>query len=219
MVTMNSVVLANNRNTRTLGWGLPAALIVFVTVPVLAGMVRLVELARGAEITAANARFFASPVPVVLHIVAVTLFTVAGAFQFVPRLRRGAWHRRAGRVIIAAALVASLTGLWMSAFYRPIPHDNDLLFAFRLFFGGLMTTSIVLSFAAVRRRDIPAHSAWIIRAYAIGLGAATQALDHLPWVIAGRLPDDFTRSLLMGGAWVVNLAVAEYLIRRRRSQR
>jgi hypothetical protein len=57
------------------------------------------------------------------------------------------------------------------------------------------------------------------RAYAIGQGAGTQALILIPpTTILGTI-DDMTRALFMGAAWVINLAVAELLIRRRRSSK
>src|SRR5689334_25236756 len=76
-------------------WLMPAALIMLVTIPLAAGVFRLTELASGAEITPANARFFASPLPVVLHIVSAGVFALLGAFQFVSgfRQRRPGWHR------------------------------------------------------------------------------------------------------------------------------
>src|SRR6187551_1986271 len=61
-----------------------AALIMLSVIPVAAGAFRLSQLAGGAQITPANARFFASPTPVVLHIVSVTVYALLGAFQFVP---------------------------------------------------------------------------------------------------------------------------------------
>ncbi len=42
-------------------------LLLLSAIPLIAGGVRLSELAAGATITPANARFFASPLPVVLH--------------------------------------------------------------------------------------------------------------------------------------------------------
>ena len=48
-------------------WLPPVGLIALSLIPVLAGSVRLTELVGGAEITANNARFFASPIPVVIH--------------------------------------------------------------------------------------------------------------------------------------------------------
>ena len=41
-----------------------------------------------------------------------------------------------------------------------------------------MGAFLVLGFTAIRRRDIPAHRAWMIRAYALGLGAGTQAFTE-----------------------------------------
>ena len=41
-----------------------------------------------------------------------------------------------------------------------------------------MAAAIVLGFTAIRRRDIAAHRAWMIRAYALGLGAGTQAFTE-----------------------------------------
>lgn len=56
-------------------------LILLSLVPAAMGTVRLAELARGAAVTPANARFFAQPVPVVLHILAVIPYSILGAFQ------------------------------------------------------------------------------------------------------------------------------------------
>ena len=55
-----------------------------------------------------------------------------------------------------------------------------------------------------------------MRAYALGIGAGTQALTQLPWLLLFGAPDDLTRAWLMGAAWVINLAAAEWLIWRRR---
>ncbi|MFI6455568.1 DUF2306 domain-containing protein [Streptosporangium amethystogenes] len=199
------------------GWLVPAALILLSAVPMAAGAVRLNELVGGAAITPENARFFAVPVPVVAHIFCVSLYSVLGAFQFAPRFRRRrpAWHRVAGRVLIPCGLVAALTGLWMSLFYpRPVG-DGDLLTGFRLVFGTAMVVSILLGLAAIRRRDVARHRAWMIRGYAIGLGAGTQALTHLFWFLFFGAPGEFPRALLVAAGWVINLAVAEWFIRRR----
>ncbi|MFN8540077.1 MAG: hypothetical protein U0232_21675 [Thermomicrobiales bacterium] len=60
-------------------WILPAALLLFGALPVAAGLVRLTQLFGGAAITPANARFFESPVPVVLHIVGAAVYALLGA--------------------------------------------------------------------------------------------------------------------------------------------
>jgi hypothetical protein len=195
-------------------WRVPAALIVLSAVPVLAGAVRVVQLAAGVGRTAENARFFASPVPVVLHIVGASVFCVLGAFQFVPRLRRRGWHRTAGRVIVPCGLVAALAGLWMTLFFPRPPGDGDLLAAFRLVFGSLMAVALVLGLLAIRRRDVRTHRAWVTRAYAIGVGAGTQAVVTALWSIFAGTPGGTTRTLLLGAAWVINLALAEVFLRK-----
>lgn len=198
-------------------WIVPAALILLTLIPLVAGGVRLGELAGGADITPRNERFFASPVPVVAHILSVTVYSLLGAFQFVPSLRRGrrSWHRAAGRILIPAGALTALTGLWMALFYALPPSDGLILLILRLVFGTGMLASIVLGVLAIRRGDFARHGAWMTRAYAIGVAAGTQALILIiPELVTGP-PDVTTRAVLMGAAWVINLAVAEYVIRRR----
>jgi uncharacterized membrane protein len=198
-------------------WLVPAALIVLSTIPVVAGAARLSELTSGAEITPDNARFFASPLPVVLHILSVSLYSLLGAFQFAPgfRIRRPKWHRTAGRLLVPSGLVAAFSGLWMTHFYPWPAGDGVLLYGLRLLFGSAMVLSIILGAAAIRRRDFARHGAWMMRGYAIGLGAGTQVLTHVPWFLLFGTPDEFTRALLMGAGWMINLVVAEWVIYKR----
>ncbi len=208
---------SNGNQSRTV-WLVPAALILLSIIPLIFGVIRLNELASGATITPANARFFAAPLAVVLHIIGAIVFAILGAFQFVSRLwRRGiGWHRWAGRILVPFGLVVGLSGIWMTLFY-PSPNSSPLLYALRLFFGSAMVLAIVLGFAAIRRRDILSHRAWMTRGYAIGLGAATQVLTGMVGALVLGTPNDFENAVLIGAAWVINLAVAEWFIRRRPS--
>jgi Predicted membrane protein (DUF2306) len=178
----------------------------------------------GPEITANNARFVASPIPVAVHIVSVTLYSLVGALQFVPSLRRGrpSWHRIAGRILVPAGVLVALSGLWMNFFYARPPGDGDSLVVVRLVVGVLMLASIMLAVLAIRQRHFPSHGAWMTRAYAIALGAGTQVFTILPWVVIfGPIgaADELPRTVLMTAGWVINLAVAEYVIRRRPGHR
>ncbi len=178
---------------------------------------RIAELTGGGDVTPDNARFFASPLPVMLHILSSSLYAVLGAFQFAPgfRRRRPGWHRAAGRILVVCGLTAALSGLWMTQFYPWSDYDGRLLYALQLLFGSAMVLSIVLGGAAIRRRDVARHRAWMIRAYAVGLGAGTQVLTHLPLLLFPAALGELTRALCMGAGWALNLAVAEWLIRRR----
>jgi uncharacterized membrane protein len=208
------------RRGRRAGWPAPTGLLLLAAIPLLAGAFRLTELAGGAEITPDNARFFAAPVPIVLHIVSVSLFSVLGAFQFPQRFRRRRprWHRAAGRLLVVCGLLTALTGLWLTLFSEIPALDRGLVDVLRLVFGTAMLVSIVLGFAAIRRRDVARHRAWMIRGYAIGMGAGTQAFTHLPWMLLVGPPDKLARALLMGAGWVINLIVAEWVIRKGRSK-
>ncbi len=209
--------MKTNVNRYWADWLVPTGLIVLSIIPVVAGAFRLSELAGGADITSQNARFFASPLPVVSHIISVTLYSLLGAFQFSPGFRRRhpGWHRTAGRLLVPAGLVAALSGLWMSHFY-PWPNgDGQLLYVVRIIFGSGMLLSILLGIMAVRRRDFTGHGAWMMRGYAVGMGAGTQAFTHLLWFVLFGVPDEWTRAMLMTAGWVINLAVAEGVIRRR----
>lgn len=195
-------------------WPVPTGLIALSLVPVAAGAARLGQLAGGAAITTENARFLAVPAPVIVHIVGATVFCLLGALQFVPSLRRRAWHRRTGRLLVPFGLAAAVSGLWMAVYYDLPAHDNALLEAFRLFFGTLMIVSLVLGVTSILRLDVTRHRLWMMRAYAIGLGAGTQVLVILPWTLAFGEPDANVRALLMGFSWALNLAVVEWIVRR-----
>jgi hypothetical protein len=213
-MTTSTVLAPTPAIRRRAQWPVPAGLILLSLIPVIAGAARLTELTGGAAITPQNARFFASPVPVVVHIISVTVYSLLGAFQFVPALRgRRGWHRTAGLVLIPAGLLTALSGLWMSAFY-PLP-DGDTDVPLRLLFGSAMLLSIVMGVLAIRRRDFVRHSVWMTRAYALAVAAGTQALVIAPWILLAGPPSELIRALLMGLAWVINLAVAEYVIHRR----
>ncbi len=200
-------------------WRLPIALMVLSTVPVIAGSLRLLEVAGGPQLLPANPRIDASPAPVVVHVVAAAVFALLGAFQFPARVRRShrAWHRRAGRVLVGAGLLVAGSGLWMTLFYVGAP-GGDLLWTVRLAVGSAMAASIVLGFTAIRRRDIPAHRAWMIRAYALAVGAGTQIFTQgIGEALFGT--GDLSTGLSVSSGWVINAAIAEWVIRRPATRR
>ncbi|GAA1059133.1 DUF2306 domain-containing protein [Agromyces bracchium] len=203
------------RRPRRPEWLAPAGLIALSIVPMLGGASRLTSLAAGAPATAENARFVESPVPVVVHIVGSVVFLVLGALQFAPSLRRRRWHRIAGRIVAPAGLLSAGSALWMTLLYDMPAINGPALFVMRLVFASAMAAAIVVAFAAIRRGDVVTHSAWMTRAYAIGLGAGTQVLTFAPWSLAFGAPDQLMHSVLMGAGWVINLVVAEVIIRRR----
>lgn len=195
-------------------WRVPLALVVLSLIPVISGSLRLIEAAGGPQLMPVNPRIDASPAPLVVHVLAAAIYAVLGAFQFPARLRRRhpGWHRRSGRILVGAGLAVAGSGLWMTLFYSGAP-GGVLLWAIRLLVGSTMAAAIVLGFTAIRRRDIAAHRAWMIRAYALGLGAGTQAFtEGIGEALFGT--GDLSKAISMGSAWVINALVAEWVIQR-----
>lgn len=180
------------------------------------GALRLVEIAKHSPSTPENARFLAAPLPVFIHIVSSVPFSILGATLLAPPKRgHSRWHRAVGWLLVPCGLAAALSGLWMSLFYPWPPGDGVGVFVERMVFGSAMVAAIILAIGAVRRRDFAAHGAWMTRAYALGMGAGTQVLTHLPWFLfVDRHPGEGPRAVMMGAAWIINLVVAEWAIRR-----
>ena len=208
------------RERRRTGWWVPPALLALAFIPVAGGTGRLVEVLGGPEVLPTDARFAASPIPLVVHIVAAVSYAVLGAFQFSARLRRGrpGWHRRAGRLLVVLGLAVAFSGLWMTLAYPRKEGTGEILWAVRLLVSSGMGASLVLGVVAIRNRNIARHRAWMTRAYALALGAGTQAFTvGLGEALfgAGAVRTD----LMMAAAWGINLAVAEWVIRRPAARR
>jgi len=133
------------------------------------------------------------------------------------RRRRPGYHRAAGRTLVVAGALVAGSALWMRLMY-PQEGTGDVLYLFRPAFSTLMVASIVLGFAVIRRREIARHRAWMIRADAIALAAGTQAFTM--GVGGARFGDAvLAHDLSIASAWLINLAVAEWEVRRRPAPR
>lgn len=199
---------------RSSGLGVPLALVALSIIPLVSGSLRLVELGGGPQVLPENVRISDSPAPLVVHVVGAFAFALLGALQLARRFRQRhlTWHRRVGRVLVVAGLGVALSGMWMTVFYSGAP-GGPLLWTVRLVVSGVMGTALVLGFAAIRRRDVPAHRAWMIRAYALGLGAGTQVFTQgFGEALFGR--SDLSTGASISVAWLFNAAVAEWAIRR-----
>lgn len=208
------------RQSRPRSWPVPTALLILSVIPVLAGIFRVIQLLGGPELIPADQRFAGFPLPLVVHLVGTTLYVVGGAFQFVPRFRRNhpGWHRGAGRVLAVAGLLVAGSALWMTLFYAEKPGTGAILYVLRLVFASAMAACLILGVTTIRRGDVAAHRAWMIRAYAIGIAAGMQAITGgigEALFGTGALQGDLAKA----SAWVINLVVAEWIIRRSQDSR
>lgn len=197
-------------------WIVLGLILVYSLIPVLGGLIRVFELAGGPQIAPENPRALLAPLPITLHILSSILFCVVGAFQFLPSLRsqRPAAHRAIGPVIAGAGCVSALSGLWMTYFFVfPEALQGPALYWVRMVLGTVMIGLIIWAVIAIRAGNTFQHSAAMLRAYAIGQGASTQAVVGITWIIAaGSEAEGPMRDVLMIFGWVLNLLVAEILI-------
>ncbi len=202
---------------RSKSWPVPVILILLSAIPLTAGTLRLVQLLGGPALIPANDRFATFPLPLVAHIVGAATYALLGILQFVPRIRRDhpTWHRRSGRLLIIAGLVVAASALWLTLAFPRQPGSGDLLYVLRLIFASTLAATLILGLRAIRRRDLRSHRAWMIRAYAIAVAAGTQAFtEGLGKTIFGT--SDLVDDLAKAAGWMINLTIAEYVIRRTR---
>lgn len=200
-------------------WLLLVGLLVLSFVPVVGGTFRLAELGLGTsiEFLPINPRIESAPIPVIFHLVSSIAYCILGAFQFLPTLRRNhpLWHRLAGRLLVCAGVVSALSGLWMTHFYAfPAQLQGTLLYVVRVIVSVAMVIFIGVAISSILKKRVIKHQAFMIRAYALGQGAGTQVLITLPWLLSVGEPEGFTREILMSAAWLVNIAVGEWVIKK-----
>jgi|GEM_PF-122586 len=159
-----------------------------------------------------------------VHIVAGGIALVASPFQFWRGLRDRAprVHRWTGRVALVAIGIAGLAGLALAPFSAA-----GLVGTFG--FGTLAVLWVVFGwrgYRAIRAGDVPSHRAWMMRTFALTYAAVTLRL-WLPLLMFAQVPfagpagfdadAAFTNAYAVVPfvAWLPNLLVAEWLIRRR----
>jgi hypothetical protein len=159
----------------------------------------------------------ASPAPAIIHITSGALYLLAGILQFSAAFRRR-WpqgHVRVGRLLAVLGLAVAASALWMTLLYPREAGTGALHYAFRLAFGIGMAACLVLGVAAIRRRNLEGHRAWMMRAYALAAGAGTQVFTQA--FAEGAVGDgELSSGLALGAGWLINLAVVEYVIGRRK---
>jgi len=199
-------------------WVILVLLFSFSFIPVFAGLLRILEISGGPAIIPENPRVTANPFPTVIHILSAFIFCIFGAFQFLSSIHRYTpkWHRVNGGIVASAGIILAISGLWMTHFYPlPIELQGNLLYFVRIVLGTAMIVYISIGLTTVRNKRLVLHYSSMIRAYAIGQGASTQSLLGLAWIVLLRQePIGLTRDLMMTAAWIINIIIAEWVIRK-----
>ena len=197
---------------------LPILLGLFLIIPVLAGSYRIGVLLFEWNWEPNLSPAVVDNLPLFFHAIFSILFLVLGTLQILSGLRKSnpVGHRRIGPMTAVFGLLAAGTGLLMTVNHPEI--SAPFLFYARIVFGMLWAVFIILAVRAVRTRDLPRHRAFMIRAYAIALNAGTLPFIYLPIaIIFGELSQGTDEAIQVFG-WLINLLVAEWILRRKPEQ-
>lgn len=161
----------------------------------------------------------------VVHIFTAAVALVLGPLQFMPRVRaHRRVHRTIGRVyLLAGVLPSAMAAIPVAAWSGHLVTQLGLTTA-----AVLWLVTGVLAYRAARRRDFAAHRDWMMRNYALTFLAVTSRvlvplllLVQVPFTAAtaGSIGDKAPAMIPIGQTlgWVLNLIVAETIIRRLRT--
>ncbi len=115
--------------------------------------------------------FRARPWGIYTHAFFGILGLTVGSFQFRRNIREKylKWHRRLGKVYLAAALMVGLSGIYM-AVYSFGGVSTHLGFGFM---GGALLITTAVAYGKILAFDVATHREWMIRSFAIMFGAVT----------------------------------------------
>ena len=160
-------------------------------------------------------RLGAVPVSFFFHAVGGLLFGLLGPIQFARVLwrRHGRLHRILGRVFVLAGLCLGLSSL--SMLMQVESPSTALIDIYRGVAGAALLVTLAFGLWAALRGQIAEHRAWMIRAYAIGMGSGTVALVMFPiYLYTGKPIEGLFSDVVFTGWWTLNILLAEWVIHR-----
>ncbi|MFE1317902.1 DUF2306 domain-containing protein [Kitasatospora phosalacinea] len=155
--------------------------------------------------------YLAHLAPLLLHVGGGVVALSLGPLQFLPglRARRPALHRWTGRTYVLATAALGVGGLLIAphGLYPPFSPLGFVLLDV------LTLTTTALGVQHARRGRTAAHRRWMVRSYALMFTAVTFRLWLFLLTPTG-LPASVVYTSGAWASWIVNLAVAERLLRR-----
>jgi uncharacterized membrane protein len=152
----------------------------------------------------------------IVHILPGLLFLVLAPFQFSSsfRSRHLRAHRIIGRIFVIDGFIVGTTALVMSFVMPAIGGFNQA--AATTLFGLLFLFALAKAYIHIRRREIPLHREWMIRAFAIGLAVTTirpiVGIFFATSRLTGLTPHEFFGTAFWIG-FTIHVIVAEAWIR------
>ncbi|OJF89758.1 hypothetical protein AX760_24690 [Pararhizobium antarcticum] len=181
---------------------------------IILALVQAVQIPLGA-LPEDSLRLNAVPFWHFVHVLGGATFGILGPIQFGRVLvhKYGRLHRVLGRVFVAAGVMLSLSSLSL-LWHFPNAYSVAVTSG-RFLFGVALGLALAIAMHAIRKRDFARHRSWMIRAYAIGMGATAVSLVFFPiYVITGKPPSGLVFDIVFLVSWTACVAFAECLVRR-----
>jgi uncharacterized membrane protein len=117
-------------------------------------------------------RYVRHPWLAYVHIVSGSVYLLGAPVQLAYRVRRRhyTFHRRLGRVLLAAGLLTAVFAIALG-YVMPFGGTGEAIATY--VFGSWFLACLLLGFRAIRRGDVVDHRRWMIRAFAVGVGIGT----------------------------------------------
>lgn len=198
---------------KTRAFIIPTVLYLLSGLTIAFAAVQLFQILSG-TLPADSARFSITPMSHFTHALAGVLFGVIGPLQFgrVLANKFGGLHRILGRVFVLAGgflVLSSLSLLWQFPTGDSVPNSVA-----RLVFGLALGFTLCKAVWAIRRRNVTVHRDWMIRSYALGIGATLVAIVFIPiYLFTGVPPTGIVSDIAFVGSWCFCVLVAEYIVR------
>ncbi|WP_152397403.1 DUF2306 domain-containing protein [Paenibacillus guangzhouensis] len=147
-----------------------------------------------------------------VHIVAACIAMLAGAVNFSNLIltRYRSFHRANGYLYVIAVILVDITSGYMAP-YATGGKMNSMAFNFINFIWLIMTIAAVVF---IKRKQLAKHRKWMIRSYVF---CYTNLFIHLISFLASKgvgLPYVTSYTIGVYGAIVINILLAEWIIRR-----
>ncbi len=188
-------------------------LLFFSAIPILVAGLRLYQIPAG-QLPEDAAKFLAVPWAHFAHALGGVLFGILGPIQFagVLKFHFRTFHRVIGRIFVGVGMLLALSSLRL--LWQFPEASTWILVSARLAAGLGLGLALVIAVLAIRGRDVARHKAWMIRAYAIGMGSATVSFILFPiYLIRAEPIEGYLSDLVFVASWGTNIAIAEWVIR------
>jgi len=186
-------------------------LVAFLSLAVALATYRFLVLGWQAAFPVLQANVNADKLVFATHVFASPIALVTSLTQFLPRLRarHPGLHRWTGRIYATAILFGGLSGLMLAwtAQDRPVAATGFAVLAV------LWLSTTARGVLLARSGQVAAHRRWMIRSFALTFGAVMLRLQ-LPVFFALGMEYPQASNIFAWSAWVPNLLLAEWLVRR-----